>query len=401
MVIGSCACSGKEEIKFEPDANTEYITLALREGIYCDVIKECLPKFMVDNNVYCEVVELSEDGLHSEVYEDAPNASGKYDLCMVDGSWMAEYTARNVLSELSELGYTLDDDIIPATTTVCYQKDKLYLTPYGGNVTVLLYNKLMMKGAGYEPGDIDSLEDVMNICKEAKKNRNYGFMYRGDTENNLVVDFLPFLLSFGGWVVDDSYRPTVDTPEFKRAMEFYLELIETGKAEERDELVVAIANQAAAMAIGWPGWYTPDKRSSADYCALSGKVDKNSKSYNANVYGIWTLGIPANSTHKEAAIKLLKYLMDKDVQKSTIESGGVPCRYSCLKDEEVLKKFPQYEAVCKALESGVYRPIMEEWTDFYTILGKEMKLIIDGEKSIDEGLSDAQNKLEEMLILKK
>lgn len=394
MCLTVSGCTEDDEIKFIPNEDTEYITLALREGIFADVIKKCLPDFQVENNVLCEVQELSEDGLHSGVYDDASNSNGAFDLCMVDGSWMAQYTAGNVLADLGELGYKLDNDIIYATTDVCYNNDKLYLAPYGGNVTVLLYNKLMIRGAGYEPDDIESLDDILRICSEAKAHRNYGFMYRGDTENNLVVDFLPFLLSYGGWVVDENNRPTVDTPEFKAAMEYYMKLIATGKAEKKDELILAVANQAAAMAIGWPGWYTPDKRSSADYIALTGKATDDSQAFNANVYGIWTLGIPNNSKHKETAVKLLSYLMDRDVQKETIPHGGVPCRYSSLKDEKVLKNYPQYEAVCAALENGVYRPIMEQWTDFYTILGTKMREIINEEKSIDDGLREAQSELE-------
>lgn len=89
--------------------------------------------------------------------------------------------------------------------------------------------------------------------------------------------------------------------------------------------------------------------------------------------------------------------MDKDVQYSTVESGGVPCRYSSLQDEEVLAKYPQYEVVCKALETGVYRPVIAEWTEFYTTLGSEMDNIINGAKTVEEGLNDAQTELEELM----
>jgi ABC-type glycerol-3-phosphate transport system substrate-binding protein len=151
------------------------------------------------------------------------------------------------------------------------------------------------------------------------------------------------------------------------------------------------------MGIGWPGWYTPTKNSSMDYIALSGRYRNDRQAFNSNIYGIWAVGIPENSVHKEYAVKLLEYLMDKNIQKSTIPYGGVPCRYSSLKDPEVLQKFPQYEAVCDALEGGVYRPVMEKWSDFYTILGREMKEIIDGKKTVPVALEAAQRELEEML----
>ena len=222
-------------------------------------------------------------------------------------------------------------------------------------------------------------------------------MYRGDTPNNVVVDFLPILLSRGTWVVDKDNKPTVNTYEFAQALSLYKTLIKTGRSAKKDDLIAAIANKSAVMGIGWPGWYTPTRNSSMDYIALSGKYRTDGKANNANIYGIWAIGIPSNSVNIKEATDLLTFLMDKDVQKRTVIHGGVPCRYSSLKDEEILQRFPQYEAVCEALEGGVYRPVMQEWTQFYTILGTKMKQIIEDEKPVFEGLDEAQLELEEML----
>ena len=53
--------------------------------------------------------------------------------------------------------------------------------------------------------------------------------------------------------------------------------------------------------------------------------------------------------------------------------------------------------VCGALETGVYRPVIEEWTEFTNILGTEMDNIIQGTKTIDEGLAYAQSQLEDLM----
>ena len=371
------------------------LSIALRSGTYADVISKCLRDFEMKYDIRCDVAEFSEDALHKVVTEDK---AGSYDLCMVDGSWMAEFTSKRILANLTDLGYELDEDIIPATKKICYSDGSLYLAPYYGNVSVLLVNKLMAKEAGFAMEEIDSIEDIQKICDFQKKRHNLGFMTRGDTENNIVVDFLPILLAHGGWVVDENNSPTIDTPEFKRAMETYMALMKTGRTAKKDDLIAAIANKSAAFAIGWPGWYTPTRNSHMDYIAFSGKTTKDGARHNASIYGIWTIGLPRFSRNKEHATKLLEYLMDKEIQKSTIPFGGVPCRYSCLLDEETLHKFPQYKAVCEALEGGVYRPIMEEWPKFYTILGSEMKSILNGEESISMGLYQAQRKLESAMM---
>ena len=398
MALGMTACGGSSSSEGDSSSSgSTELNLILRAGTYADVIKECLPTFEEEHNVTINVQELSESDLYSGIALDAINADGSYDLCMVDGSWMAEFTENGVLANLSELGYELDDDIIPATTSICYVDDDVYLAPYYGNVTVLMFNKANVEAAGYTADTIDSLEDILTICKQAQADGKLGFIYRGDGQNNLVVDFLPILLSYGGWVVDDNNQPTVNTEEFKNAMNYYLELIGTGAAQVKDDLIASVDTGSGTMGIGWPGWYTPTADSTADYIALNGVATEGGEEHNANVYGIWAIGIPANSQNKELAAELLTYLMDPDVQKSTVASGGVPCRYSSLQDPEILETYPQYEVVCQALESGVYRPVIAEWTQFYTTLGTEMDNIINGIKTVDQGLADAQTELEELM----
>ena len=45
----------------------------------------------------------------------------------------------------------------------------------------------------------------------------------------------------------------------------------------------------------------------------------------------------------------------------------------------------------------MYRPVIEEWTEFTNILGTEMDNIIQGTKTMDEALSYAQEQLEQLM----
>ena len=373
------------------------LTLILRGGSYADVIKAALPEFEAANNVTCEVLDLSFDDLHTKIALDALNAKGAYDLCMVDGSWMAEFTANGVLANLTDLGYELDDDIIPNTTSICLVDDQVYLAPYFGNVTILMYNKQLLADAGYDVADVDSWDDVMKICQDAKANGKEGFLLRGDSGDNYVSDFLPFLLAHGGWVVDADNNPTIDTPVFKEAMQDYLDLIATGTAMSKDDVTAAIDNGSAAVSVGWPGWYVPSDESAASYTVIPATVAEGGTEYATSEYGIWTIGVPANSQNKELATELLKFIMDPEVQLESIANGGVPCRYSCLQDPAVLAEKPHLQIVCDALENGVYRPIIEEWAEFTNLLGAEMDNIVHGVKTIDQGLADAQMQIEMLL----
>lgn len=374
------------------------LTLILRGGTYGDVIKACLPAFEAEHNVTCEVLDLSFDELHSKIALNAPNAAGEYDLCMVDGSWMAEFTANNVLANLSELGYSFDDDIIPATTAICKVGDDIYLAPYFGNVTVMLYNKQLLADAGYTPEDVDTFAKLKDIAEKANAAGKKGFLIRGGSGDNIVSDFIPHLLVHGGWVIDENNQPTVNTPEFKAAFEDYIALYKLGGTLDKDDIVAAIDNGDAALGQGWPGWYVPTADSNASYFVIPTKLDDADTPKNTSMYGVWTIGVCENSQHKELAYELLKYLMDPDVLLSTVDLGGVPCRYSSLQNADVLAKFPHMAIVCSALETGVYRPVIEQWAEFTEILGQEMDTVIQGVKDMDKGLADAQSALEMLMM---
>ena len=406
MALSLAACGGsKTETPADNGGSTADntsaepppMTLILRGGTYAEALKASLPDFEAEHNVKIDVQELSFDDLHTGIALDAVNSTGAYDLCMVDGSWMAEFTENNVLANLSEMGYSFDDDIIPATTTICKVDDNIYLAPFFGNVTVMLYNKQLIADAGYTPEDITTFEDLKVIAQKTKDAGKTGFLIRGGSADNIVSDFIPHLLVHGGWVIDENNQPTVDTPEFKAAMQEYLDLYALGGTMDKDDIVAAIDGGTAALGQAWPGWYVPTADTNANYTVIPTKLNDSDTPKNTSMYGVWCIGIPNNAPHKDLALELLEYVMSPEVQLASIEVGGVPCRTSCLLNEDVLATYPQYETVCAALQTGVYRPVIAEWTQFTNILGTEMDNIIQGTKTIDQGLADAQTQLVELM----
>ena len=406
MALSLAACGGGSGKDTAPSTSGDdgsagsqptKMTLILRGGTYGEVLEKCLPAFAEEHNVEFEVLQLSFDDLHTKIALNATAPQGEYDLCMVDGSWMAEFTANNVLANLSEMGYSFDDDIIPATTDICYHDGSIYLAPYFGNVTVLLYNKQLVADAGYTPEEIETMEDIMAIAKSANAAGKMGYLVRGGSGDNIVSDFIPHLLAYGGWVVDDNNQPTVNTDVFKAAFQNYIDLYKLGDTMDKDDIVAAIDNGNAALGLGWPGWYVPTADGAANYMPMVGKLNDSDTEKKTSMQGIWTIGVCNNSPNKELAAELLEYLMDPEVLAGTIDEGGVPCRYSCLLDEAVLAKYPHLENVCAALETGVYRPVIDCWAEFTEILGTEMDTVIQGTKDMDTALNDAQAALEALM----
>ena len=146
-----------------------YHVYCIKRRRVCRCNQRVSPAFEEEHNVTIDVQELSEEDLHTSVALNATSAEGAYDLVMVDGSWMAEYTEAGVLANLSDLGYELDDDIIEATTSICYVDDSVYLAPYYGNVTVLMMNKANVEEAGYTVDSVDSLKRFLISVNRQKQ----------------------------------------------------------------------------------------------------------------------------------------------------------------------------------------------------------------------------------------
>ena len=54
------------------------LTIAVRSGVYAEVIKKCIPGFEEETGITCEIVEFSEDDLRENLLNDSVNK--KWDL---------------------------------------------------------------------------------------------------------------------------------------------------------------------------------------------------------------------------------------------------------------------------------------------------------------------------------
>ena len=97
LSLAACGGGGEDTADEGSEGSTSgeptKMTLILRGGAYGESLEASLAPFEAEHNVDIEVMLMSFDDLHTGIALDAVNEVGTYDLCMVDGSWMAEFTA--------------------------------------------------------------------------------------------------------------------------------------------------------------------------------------------------------------------------------------------------------------------------------------------------------------------
>ena len=373
------------------------LTLVLRAGSYTDVLKALAPAFEEENNCTIEILDLDFSDMYQKIALDSQNAQDAYDVIMVDGSWFTEFLDSGVLADLSAMGYTLDDDFIEGTTKGGLDEaGNVYCIPFFGNVQLFYYNKEVLAEYGHETPPSD-WQSVLELAQEINADGTYGFVARAQAGENIVTDVNPLVLSAGGQILDAKNNVTVNSAEYKQALETYLQLIEAGQIMAKDDIVAAVNNGTAAMSLIWPGWYTPGENEPTSFALMPNKMTPDGEEHDSAWYGLWYLGVTGNSQNKELALKFIQYATSAASEIETVQYGLTPIRHSPYQDASVLEQVPQLSIVYEALQHGVYRPAVTQWTDITNTLGTELDNAAQGAKTVEQALVDAQTACEAVM----
>lgn len=120
-----------------------------------------------------------------------------------------------------------------------------------GNQLMLVYDRRTVSEAPRTLGDLVALGGRLTLRSGGRVERyaltwNYAEPYF----------FIPFLTGFGGWIMDEQGRPTLDTPETRKALQFILDLRDRHgiipRYEDYTSASRAFAEGRAAMIIDGP-----------------------------------------------------------------------------------------------------------------------------------------------------
>ncbi|MBO5622005.1 MAG: hypothetical protein J5959_10300, partial [Butyrivibrio sp.] len=109
-LLGCSSSNASQTVSSSSSGKT--ITIAARDGSHADIINAVKGKFESEHGCIVEVIPLSADDIHKSVIEDVANTEGKFDIIMIDDPLMPEYIEKNVLLNLTQLGYADDEDFV-------------------------------------------------------------------------------------------------------------------------------------------------------------------------------------------------------------------------------------------------------------------------------------------------
>jgi sorbitol/mannitol transport system substrate-binding protein len=223
--------------------------------------------------------------------------------------------------------------------------------------------------------------------------------------------------AYGAQIADMGWNATYNTPEMKRAWEFYRDLQkDAGALEATSNGYTETLN---LMSSGKAAIYF-DATVSADTFEAEGSAVKGKMGFakapsgpgkgNTQAVGGWGIALTSSSKHKDDAFEFMKWVTSKDYVKLVGESKGwlsVPtgARESTYKTPEYRELAPYSDLVLESLQTvefehpavgdtpyvGNTLPNIPEWSGLGEKLGQLLADYISSDTSTDEALKQAQD----------
>ncbi|HVW56551.1 MAG TPA: ABC transporter substrate-binding protein [Rhizobiaceae bacterium] len=262
-------------------------------------------------------------------------------------------------------------DVFPTILASQTVGGKLVAVPMFADAPALYYRKdLLEKYHKPVPQTWEELaataKTIMDGERAAGKSRIWGFVFQGAAYEGLTCNALEWMRAEGaGNIVEKDGRISVYNDRTVKALEMVRGWIGTISPEgvlsyqEEESRGVWQTGNAVFMR-NWP--YAYPLGESAD-SPIKGKFDiaplpaGAEGGIHAGTLGGWSLAVSRYSRHKDVAIKLVKFLTSKAVQKErAIASARLPTLKSLYDDPEIRAKQPIIGRMKAALENAVARP---------------------------------------------
>ncbi len=314
-------------------------------------------------------VTLEENDLRQKVTKDISTKGGQFDVLTIGTYETPIWGKKGWLVPLDKLGADYDvDDLLPAIRAGLTVNDKLYAAPFYGESSFTMYRKDLMEKAGLKMPDNPSWDFIADAAKKMNDPANgvYGICLRGKPGWGENMAFLTAASnSFGARWFDEKWQPQFDTPEWKKTLSFYVDLMKVagppGASANGFNENLALFNGGkcgvwidATVAAG--SVTDPKQSKVADKVGFALAPDAGLGDH-GNWLWTWALAIPASSKNVDAAQKFIswatsKHYLDLVASKEGIDIVPPGTRTSLYKNPEDLKAAPFAQMTVASLDAA-------------------------------------------------
>ncbi|MBF6593985.1 MAG: sugar ABC transporter substrate-binding protein [Thermaceae bacterium] len=379
-------------------------------------------------NIKLNWVVLPENELRQKVTTDIATNAGSYDVLTI-GTYEAPIWGKNGwLDEMSGLpaSYDLEDVLKPVRAGLSYN-GKLYALPFYAESSMLMYRKDLFAAKGITVPAQPTWAQATSWAKQLTdpSKGTYGICLRGLPGWGENMAFLTTLINtYGGRWFDEKWNPQVNSPEWKKAIAQYVELVTkygppgvTGNGFTENLTLTSDGKCAmwidATVAAGFlENPKTSKVAGKMGYAKSPVAVTPNGSHW----LWSWALGIPKSSKHAAEAKTFIEWATSKDYINLVGSTNGwvsAPpgTRYSTYANPEYLKAAVFAKTTLDSINSadptkptlkpvpyvGIQFVAIPEFQAIGTQVGQFIAGIVAGKTSLDDGLNQAQAAVEKTM----
>lgn len=326
--------------------------------------------------------------------------SGGYDVVVIDAPWTAKFAKAGFVKDVSDkLKSEEESDIFTGAIDSVSYDGKLYGMPWLNDTKFLFYNKEILEKAGIQnpPTNFEELEAQAKIIQD-KKLVPYPIVWSWSQAEALVCDFTAITSSFGGKMIDDSGKPTLNDPKNVKALTFMTEtlnekLTDPKSTEYLEEDVRGVFSSGkSAFALNWT--YMFNMANDEKESSIAGKVGIAPIPMSVN--GGMGLSVTSGSKHADEAWKYIQYLSSKEVQKNYAKNA-LPIWKSLYEEQQVIDTNPEVVAASKIQYAQLEnRPRVPWYGELSTEIQVEVQKNLLGKQTPEETMDLLQKKAEEI-----
>ncbi|MCZ4513387.1 sugar ABC transporter substrate-binding protein [Streptomyces sp. ActVer] len=395
-----------------------------------DIAKLTKNTFTKDTGIKVNFTILPENELRDKVTQDIATQAGQYDVATIGAYEVPIWHKNGWLHELSsyagkDSAFDEADLLKPMVQSLSGDDGKLYALPFYGESSMLMYNKEVMAEKGITVPEKPTWQQVADIAAKVDGARPgmKGICLRGLAGwGELGAPLTTVVNTFGGTWFTKDWKAQVNSPAFKKATNFYVDLVrkhgEVGAPQAGfTECLNALSQGKVAM------WYDAtsaagsleDPKSSK----IAGKVGYSyapvDRTDSSGWLWTWAWAMPKTTKKADAASKFMLWASGKEYEKlvgkelgwSRVPAGKRASTYELPEYQKAAAAFG--DITLKSIEQanptnpgvqprptvGVQFVAVPEFQDLGTKVTQEISAAIAGKTSVDKALDKGQKLAEE------
>ena len=367
------------------------------------------------------VEEIARESYQDKLTTTFVAGGSDYDVAYVSSDWPPAWIKANALQNLDQ--YFNDPKLVdkdfnlknyqPAINTFVFD-GKTYAFPSEGDTAWIFYRKDLLDAKGIK---VPQTWDEYLAAAKALNNppKMYGAVI-GAKPDEAMWDFMHYLYSFGGDVLDKDNKPIINNEAGLAALTFYSNLLRTEKVVPPDvntygynEILTSLQEGKVAMGVEWMA-----ATQTLTDCTQSPKVCKDGnpllgytfipgykKADGTVIHGTggssWGWVIPSGSKNGAAAYKFIEWLTGHEGGKMWALNGGIPSNQLALTDPEVAAKIPQFKMLGEIMPIRHLIPSNTVTGDMVTAMDEAVTAAVTGTKTPKAALDEAAAKMTDIL----